>query len=1258
MLRRYEIVAIPIRIVYNTFGDHDPNGQMYVLEGDRSEVERLVDENPLMPVDLVRPLVIRANVADQVEITLENALPVPASINIKGLSYDVRTSDGVFAGENPDTTVDPGEKIVYSFVAHQKGCYHFGDLGNPLASEIGSNLHGLFGAIVIEAPGSSWRSPETGEGVDSGTVVDVLNPFLPALREYVTIFHDEAAVLDKDGNPPVDPVTGQPEATHSINYRAEPMRNRMRLIEEGEVCPGCIGEEVHHDSWAFGDPATPVLRAYRGDPTRFHVVHGGVKETHIFHLHVHQWLFDPDDPGSDQNDSREMSPQGSFTFDVLYGAGSLHRTYGDAIFHCHLYPHFGEGMWGIYRTHDVLEDGTRVYPSGQPISRLLPLPGREPPPEPTAERPGFPFFIPGVYKERSPLPPLGAGRDFPPTPLEEAAFAENAVPGAVFTNACPEGAPVRHYDVVAIQTDIVYNEAGWHDPEGRLYVLAEDEQAVMTGAKEPEPFIIRANAGECIELTFTNKIPRTLGPSAFQVFSETPFCGMHVHFVKFDPLVADGANVGWNYFSGAEEGRQISYRWFADTELRTVFFHDHLFATLHQQHGVFAALIVEPRGSRFKDPETGMPITAGTKATIQNPFIPDFREFALAVHDFTPLFTQDGVPLNPPGVPGVLEDQGVMAVNYKNAPFQIRPGDAAWVFSSFLHGDPKTPLLETYVGDPVRIRLFQGAHEESHAFNLHRQKWLFEANDVNSPLTQEKHIGISEAFNLHFAVEGDIGKDFDMLYYSGGLDDLWLGVWGIMRAYGQLVPGLLPLSDREAPPPRTVPRPVKTGNPPPEATDPGSPCPPGVPVKHFDVVAVQKRIDYNNHGDHDPLGMFYVLEDDMTAVLSGQEQPEPLILRANAGDCVEVRLTNGLPAELPGHDHPVVPVDAPWPYSSRVSMHAQLVKYDVLGSDGAAVGFNPDQTIDTGGTRTYRWFVESPNLNVNLWDMADIRNHRHHGLFGALIVEPRGSRYKDRTRGKGRHSQPRAQADILNPFLPRIREIVLLMHDGVFLLNAQGQVIPQAFTVVPIPPEELDPEDQGMRAFSYRTEPFENRLKTVPQVHKVFSSLVHGDPATPVFEAVLGEPLAVRLLMPGDKPRGHSFMLHAHNHLQQPGDLLSQVIAVRSGVTVGSGLSNHLIGGLSPAGTPGDFIYRSGLLRWDLELGMWGILRVRDKDDEELPGPVCPSCRIPTAVGYLIFADCLTINSGACGDWGLRVVDQAPRLSRGLKTTPRSSGSC
>ena len=38
----------------------------------------------------------------------------------------------------------------------------------------------------------------------------------------------------------------------------------------------------------------------------------------------------------------------------------------------------------------------------------------------------------------------------------------------------------------------------------------------------------------------------------------------------------------------------------------------------------------------------------------------------------------------------------------------------------------------------------------------------------------------------------------------------------------------------------------------------------------------------------------------------------------------------------------------------------------------------------------------------------------------------------------------------------------------------------------------------------------------------------------------------------------------------------------------------HGAGGL--LNQPGDYMYRSGNIRWDIELGVWGIIRVLDKE--------------------------------------------------------------
>lgn len=171
------------------------------------------------------------------------------------------------------------------------------------------------------------------------------------------------------------------------------------------------------------------------------------------------------------------------------------------------------------------------------------------------------------------------------------------------------------FEIAAVQAKLVYNKYGWNDPQGRFFVLKEDiEKAgsldeyirrVECGEICPEPLVIRVNAGDCIEIRLTNLLPNYIEGSAFQLKTLTDIVGYHIHHVKFDTIVSDGAANGWNNIAGARRYETLVERFFANEELNTVFFHDHLFANVHQQHGLFGALIVEPAWAVFLDPKTG-----------------------------------------------------------------------------------------------------------------------------------------------------------------------------------------------------------------------------------------------------------------------------------------------------------------------------------------------------------------------------------------------------------------------------------------------------------------------------------------------------------------------------------------------------------------------------------------------------------------------------------------------------------------------------
>jgi hypothetical protein len=732
-----------------------------------------------------------------------------------------------------------------------------------------------------------------------------------------------------------------------------------------------------------------------------------------------------------------------------------------------------------------------------------------------------------------------------------------------------------------------------------------------------------------------------------------------------------------------DPGQTIHERWYADYELRTVFTHDHHFAAIDQNRGQYGALVVEPGGVDFRNPRTGeylqplnsaghgKPVCAtscegkavgGTVDVIGPGADDDYRDFGLAIADFVSLTRKGGDPtsaadvINPPLAPEDFpdDDPGVMAMNYRNAPLEYRRTkngqavDPAYAFSSTVHGDPDTPVLQTYSGDNVRIRLIQGSQEEQHQVLIHNQKWHKEPNDPDSPMVDAVPVGVSEAFNfevprLSCAPGAECRGDY--LYSGSGLDDMAMGAWGLLRVNGGTVPGLLPLPDNVPTRAGSIPAQSPDALAPPAATDPGQPCQPDAPVRRFDVVALQAKITYNKAGDHDPYGLVYALAAQEAGIRAGRN-PEPLVLRANEGDCIEVNLTNKLTTALLRHTGPadgdaLVPGEslAARAMGLRVSMHPGMLKYDVRGSDGAAVGFNADSTVAPGRTITYRWYADEVSPGeigaANLTDFGDVRGHRHHGLFAGLIVEPKGATWTDQATGAPLASG--ASADVHVPGGKDFRENVVFFQDGLNLRTADGQPIADAADHPPVPhapeegapaepveaPEPLDAEDQGEKAFNYRNAPFHHRLGYEPvsndapqgsDMADVYDSHVHGDPDTPMLRAYEGDQLRVRVLQGSDKPRQHAFSLAGHGFKPQPNDPGGRTVGTLSGITVGSAI-NAEMGTTGPAG---DYLYGCAVGFFHRSGGLWGMLRVypRPGAAAELSPTEVPAVDDPRAGGH------------------------------------------
>ncbi|MCW2648779.1 MAG: uncharacterized protein JWP07_4888, partial [Pseudonocardiales bacterium] len=390
--RSFDLTSLDVNIPINRYGDHDPKGKMYAPN---SKLSQIADEARTQKVsiglrdDPIQALVIRANEGDCVQIKYTNtATGGDYGIHIDGLEFNA-SSSGDSIGNNPSSAVATGKSAVYRFAvpndARMEGAHYI----HPGPGYRAAVNHGLFGALVIEPPGSTyWNASTPGVPLESGWEA-IIKPMgvdymcNPAMRAVATCAFREAALLHHEiGNdnetlldkfnktiPQVDETTGsyRPGA-FALNYRSEPFRNR--LLQFGK-------EKSHsYSSYTFGDPATPMPRGYLADPTKIRLLHAGGEKFHIYHLHGggDRWRYNPvadttynyadtglrKDPAtqlspSQRLDSQSMGPGESYNLEIEGGAGGVQQSSGDFLFHCHIAKHYVSGMWSFWRVYSTLQ---------------------------------------------------------------------------------------------------------------------------------------------------------------------------------------------------------------------------------------------------------------------------------------------------------------------------------------------------------------------------------------------------------------------------------------------------------------------------------------------------------------------------------------------------------------------------------------------------------------------------------------------------------------------------------------------------------------------------------------------------------------------------------------------------------------------------------------------------------------------------------------------------------------------------------------
>ncbi len=777
-----------------------------------------------------------------------------------------------------------------------------------------------------------------------------------------------------------------------------------------------------------------------------------------------------------------------------------------------------------------------------------------------------------------------------------------------------------------------------------------------------------------------------------------------------------------------------------DRTLRTVFTHDHFGPSTHQQAGLYAGLVVEPKDSQWKSAIDNSPMGGGSITT--PPVRPDggptswqanivtttpddsYREFVLEFQDLQLAYDQGSIKVpspqkdkgwrdgnhavNPTVFPefqqirprlvstgNITPITGTQSVNYYNEPIAWRLGqfkDLSYAFDNQTalevnpnfpnvqnpNPDPLTPLMRAYQGDKVQIRTLVGAHVFAHQFQFAGPQWFAEPSWKNSGYRSGQPMGLSEHFELLFNVpsssapnpvapatavrkcpDGMSSANCIDYFYSPSFDESGIaqGLWGLFRSYD---PTTKATRLAELPNNRVVP----TNNVS-YATCPSTLQPSQKRVFNVTAVTAQKALSgqaqspgelvFNSRNmpstSSSPgnistlLGVMYVRSEDLDSngVLKPGVKVEPLVLRANAGDCIDVNLTNKIDPSSKVFSHNFnwpAPFNVTVPstnatdgtvqvpaYNSKMSryvgLHPQLLSYDAATSFGMNVGWNSkgyaDQFANFNETVKYQWYAgtiaRASNGTLNYTPVefgslgllpSDPMFQHPNGVFGQMIIEPAGSKYQCGDPGalgscEGGSTVSRTSATVTLPTGGRYREFSIMLSDALITSSATA-----------------------VNAINYATEPANHRFaKSGTDVSCMTSNTLAdptqatpvqiGEPQTPIFKANPGDQVRFRMTHPLGTGNSEVFTIHGHAWQKNPYQNNSTTIAPNNlsqwiGSRDNHGSTDHFDLVIPSAGgaskRPGDYLYTT-YLPADASSGSWGIFRVATDFNTPPPSGVC-----------------------------------------------------
>jgi hypothetical protein len=665
-----------------------------------------------------------------------------------------------------------------------------------------------------------------------------------------------------------------PPGTQTVNYRNDPVAWRLGPDNDMSYIYDSALKQAGN-AQPNGDPFTPLMRAYQNDNVQIRTLVGAHVFSHQFNLAGPTWFSEPAWKNSGYRSAQAMGL--SEHFEMLFRVPSFsapnnNRKCPDNMSQAncvdYLYSpsldEFGitNGMWGLFRSYDPTQKADNL--------ETIPQNSIGPPPTyptcPAGLKPRV-FNVTAVTTQKAlaSQPYLGNlvfNRGYPLNGTATFASGSAAVTGVgtSFTTDIAVGdllvlqsssgtiqgkvKTITDKTQLTLQANAASSGSGSYqkllvNPLGVMYVRSEDldPSGQLRAGVPVEPLILRANAGDCIEVHLTNSIDPSSQVFKEQFFMAPPFngvnpisqqpifqskmsgvVGLHPQLLSYDSARSNGMNIGWNRQGQTDQlakfGQTVQYQWYAGkidivggapVHTPVEFGSLNLFPSdqIYQNfNGLFGQMIIEPAGSTWlcgdnlvscdpSDPPIGPPPTTRAAATVTLPDATKFRDFALMISDDIRIVGQD-----PAG-----------AVNYRTEPKDFRyTGNGTTDFSCMLsnqlvHRDPQTAIFTAAVGDKARFRF---AHPfgtgTSQVFVLNGHVWQRNPykndskemgdNSLSQWIGSRDNHGSTDNFDLMVdKAGGESGQAGDYLYSVFVPIQAKNGAWGVFRVGNNNAPG-------------------------------------------------------------------------------------------------------------------------------------------------------------------------------------------------------------------------------------------------------------------------------------------------------------------------------------------------------------------------------------------------------------------------------------------------------------------------------------